>query len=169
MKNILHLDLEGTIIVSYHEPLLINVEQIKAFIEKLQPDEIHIFSHALYGSKEYERYKTYIAPGIESALHIQIAQCPTVQEIMGKVQEFDSLCPDTVAQYISGYIKKQSFFQYCKHFEFVANHYLIDDCVGEELFISKNTMSVIETIPVHKLSNWEPLQLGYHSKNRYKP
>lgn len=158
---ILHLDLEGTVIISYHDPFLINIEKVKEFIKKHNIEEIHIFSHALYDKEELNYYHTNIHPYLEQSLDVHICKIPTVKEIMKVVGEVDKNVPSTVAQYLYSYEKKESFFSYCKGFDKTANHILIDDCVGCDLqVIRQEPASFIETIPIGNIEDWEPINLS---------
>ena len=159
MKNILHLDLEGTIIETFHHPLLTNIQSVKTFIERFNPDEVHIFSHAIYNQNDLLHFNDSMRPLLESVLGVKFEKVPTVEDIIHEVQQVTHHCPTQVGIYISEYSKKESFFLYCKNFDYVANHYLVDDCVGEEILLFKRDLSYFETIPVKKIEQWQPLHI----------
>ncbi len=83
MKH-LFLDLEDTVctpaIEGWHRVELINIEPIKAFMQKEAFDKVHLFSFALHDAHQVTLFKKHLLPWLQEALGVPIDLIPSVDE-----------------------------------------------------------------------------------------
>lgn len=83
MKH-LFLDLEDTVITpvmnGWENTELINVQKIKAFMTEFQPDQLHVFSFAIWNVTERDRFNRHTRPAIELSLNMKFGLVPTVDD-----------------------------------------------------------------------------------------
>jgi hypothetical protein len=72
--TILFLDLEKTIIHSWDDPILINEERIIDIIRRINPNQIGVYSFAIYNKNDLDIFQKTILFELECALHIKIEQ-----------------------------------------------------------------------------------------------
>lgn len=86
MKTLKHLflDLEDTIIFpvmnGWNDTHLVNVEKIKAFIADFKPDQVHIFSFAIWNQRELKGFMNGTRMMIQDALGVKFTVVPTVDD-----------------------------------------------------------------------------------------
>lgn len=80
----LFLDLEDTVITpvlnGWHNTELINMEKVTAFIQKWQPDSVHLFSFAVWNASELDKFNRHTRPMLEAALGKRLSFTPTVDD-----------------------------------------------------------------------------------------
>lgn len=85
-KTIRHLwlDLEDTVITpvvdGWFNTHMINVQKVKAFIAEFKPDQVHIFSFAVWNQQELMRFNMGTRPMLEQSLDIKLCVIPTVDD-----------------------------------------------------------------------------------------
>lgn len=75
VKKVLFLDLEDTVIHRFDEGLVrtaVNHSQVRAFLEREQPDEIRLFSFAIGDDADVRRFKNWWQHWLESGLRIKV-------------------------------------------------------------------------------------------------
>jgi len=84
IRRHLFLDLEDTIITPVMEGWfnthLINVPKIKLLMDIFKPDQVHIFSFAIWNTEELKRFNMGTRPMIEKALGRTLSAVPTVDD-----------------------------------------------------------------------------------------
>jgi hypothetical protein len=84
MSKHLFLDLEDTIITpvvdGWFNTHLINLEKIQAVMADFEPDEIHVFSFAVWNQQELVRFNMGTRPMIETRLGKRFSIVPTVDD-----------------------------------------------------------------------------------------
>lgn len=81
METRVFLDLEETIIHSWDDPRLMNVDKIRSFLEEKQVSEIQIFSFAISHDKDLEIFNLHMKEVIERVLNVKITKVFTVEEV----------------------------------------------------------------------------------------
>lgn len=83
-KNVKHLflDLEDTVITpvldGWFNTHVINVQKVKNFIKSFSPDQVHIFSFAVWNEFERNAFNMGTRPMLEKTLGVQFSSVPTV-------------------------------------------------------------------------------------------
>jgi hypothetical protein len=133
MNTKIFLDLELTIVESWTDPTLVNVDKIRATLEKFGVTEVGIFSFAIWDDGDVsDFYKRKLNTLIETALGVKISQILTIPEIAKVVFWKTGLMMD-VPEFISTWGKPRAFIDWvlmghgkeCAHTNFI----LIDDVV----------------------------------------
>lgn len=145
-KKIMFLDLEGTVIEDIFNPKPINVDIIKAHIEKHQPDEIHIFTFALDSEEEKQKHAK-LFEHLEDLLGVKfnkiwistdiIKQCLKITGIHLALFELKLI-----------FGKMRSFHEFCKSMPDSSLCILIDDTVEDTTFINHTTEQTLITIHI---------------------
>ena len=140
----LWLDIEGTIIKSWEEPFIINQEKIQNLICEFLPDEIGVFSFAIWNDKDREFFKDQIGPHLEKIFGIQITHIPTKQEVFQAIKkankkqfDFDDFC--------DFWGKENGFSDWIRATN-SGTHILIDDLVEDCEIFFKNSHIVLKNI-----------------------
>lgn len=114
-SELFFLDLEETIIHSFSDPVLCNVQKIKSFLRMAEATEVHIFSYAIYNDADRELFDREIKPNIERALDIKVASCITVPEMVKADSDLTGLRFEKgheVSEFIQLRGKKDGFINY---------------------------------------------------------
>jgi hypothetical protein len=144
----LWLDLEDTVITpvvnGWFNTHMINVQKVRAFIAEYKPDQVNIFSFALWNQHELERFKLGTLPMLERSLGVKIAAMPTVDDNMIPAAcKVMNMNPETVDfQEMSNFWGKQGTFILNMRHIFIHSHehnkdievVLLDDAVVDEEF-----------------------------------
>lgn len=150
MKTIRHLflDLEDTVITpvlnGWFNTHVINVEKVKAFIDEFKPDQVHLFSFAIWNEFERNAFNLGTRPMLEKCLGVTLQGIPTVDtEIIPAACKVMGLSADTVDfQEMSNFWGKHEAFRLNMRnmFKNVLQHdvqvevVLLDDAVINEEF-----------------------------------
>lgn len=144
----LWLDLEDTVITpvvnGWFNTQMINVQKVRAFIQEYKPDQVNIFSFAIWNQQELERFKLGTLPMLERSLGVKISAMPTVDDHMIPAAcSVMSMNPATVDfQEMSNFWGKQQTFILNMRHIFKRSHehnedievVLLDDAVVDEEF-----------------------------------
>ena len=128
------IDLEETIIRSWDDPILINVQRIKEFLQKRSISEINIFSYAIYDDKDKHVFANDVKPCIERALGVSVLSWPSVQDIIREEKKFNNVIFDPhyeVSEYIQLRGKKDGFINYVQSKYDFDLAILIDDVIPD--------------------------------------
>lgn len=82
MKEI-WLDLEQTIISSWDDPILCNVEKIRNFL--INTKSVNIFSFAVWNEKDRKHFRNNLAPWLSRELNVQFNRCPSIEQIINDI------------------------------------------------------------------------------------
>lgn len=147
MKKIVCLDLEETIIVSWHSPVPCNTPRIKALLQEHQPEELIVFSFAIDNQKDINRFNKFLKEWLESLLGFKFTRVPSSQEIM-------QICFNHTGNHFelfefkSVWGKMRAFHDFCNASFQDAECILIDDVVQNTTFINHDKNLVLKTIKV---------------------
>lgn len=144
----LFLDLEDTVITpvmdGWFNTHVINNEKVKAFIDEFKPDQVHIFSFAVWNEQELLRFNMGTRPMLEKSLGVKLGAVPTVDgEIIPAACNVMRLSPEAVDfQEMSNFWGKHEAFRLNMRNKFknVKAHnievevVLLDDAVINEEF-----------------------------------
>lgn len=144
MKH-LWLDLESTVITpvleGWFRTEVINVAKVKAFIEEFQPDQVHIFSFAIWDQEQLERFTEGTRPMLEEALGVTFDRCPTVDgDILPACCEVMKISMSTLlfSDLVDFWGKHEAFRLYLRgvfgRSASASTHVLLDDVVFNEEF-----------------------------------
>lgn len=86
LKKHLFLDLEDTIITpvlnGWFNTHLINVQKVRSVIQDFAPDEVHVFSFAIWNQFELNAFNLGTREMIERSLGIKFTSVPTVDDVI---------------------------------------------------------------------------------------
>lgn len=140
---ILWLDLEDTIITPVVEGWnrfeIINLEKIQEMIRLIKPNQINIFSFAIWDEHQRRMFDTHCRPHLEAALDCQFNMVPTVDNhVIPAACQVLGLSPSRVEfSDASSFWSKQESFRLFLRRTFAnreSHHVLLDDAVENEEF-----------------------------------
>ena len=155
-QDLWFLDLEGTIITDWNDPVLDNFQTVKDHFKKISISQVGIFSFAIRNEKDKERFQQPdLKLWLENAYDLEFMAFPSVDDMMEQIfrQHGDSLAP---YEFVNLYRKAKAFRDYCNLNYSEFNCYLIDDVVPNEVTVNRKTCRIVETINVRDLSIWTP-------------
>jgi hypothetical protein len=161
----LYIDLEDTIIAPVAEGWtnvhLVNSEKVKAFIQELKPDHVHIFSFAIHSDHDRMLFNMWVRERLERALGVTFGFVPTTDEITEMTCRGKGISPQytTFNDLCDFFGKAEAFRQVMRHqWKGVVNHpntsvnvILLDDDVINESFTWPDLKIEGRTINVNKL------------------
>jgi hypothetical protein len=74
------LDLEETVIESWDNPMLINIQKVRAFLKERHVTEVHIFSFAIHNDKDKADFERHLKHSLQEALGVTIAPVQTLDD-----------------------------------------------------------------------------------------
>lgn len=146
--TILFLDLEDTIIESWDNPVLMNVEKIREWIESHSFSEIRLFSFAVHCDRDIHIFETQMREAIERVLNIKIH--PQVFATGNHYKEIgkhfkESITHNELFEVIGKY---RSFIAWC-NIHFKENHcVLLDDAFDDETQLLWNSKTQIDFVHI---------------------
>lgn len=147
MRKVFFLDLEETIIISWSNTTLCNLELIKSIIKQEQVKFIGIFSFAIDNDKDKERFEKVLKPFLEAQLNVEIISWPSVEEIMKDVFKFNRTHFEKF-EFTSIWGKLRAFQDFCRVNFINAECVLVDDVVPNSVLSLPDEELVIRTIKV---------------------
>jgi hypothetical protein len=146
MEKNLFLDLEETLIMSWNNPTIINVEQIKKLIFDISPDNIHIFSAAIWDSNDVDHFEKHLKDRLEKVFEIKISFVLSMEECKRKTS-WATLNTD-ISELLLLIGKFRLFADVCKTLFKNSECFLIDDMCENELIINLDNCVVINSIKI---------------------
>lgn len=151
MKKYLFLDLEGTLVAPFYENASINNAHIlkpvfmKEQVKQVQPDEVFIFSYALYNDHDLKLYDIWLRPRLESIFGLRIPAPYSLEDFKLAAEKeaglaVGSLNLSTLRSIRGG--KRGGFIDFINHVfvphNEVASYTLIDDEVTDSTTKAKD-------------------------------
>jgi hypothetical protein len=159
MYDKVFLDLEETVIVSWHDRYFTNVQKVRDWLKEHQITEVGIFSFAIYNDADKEIFEKEIKVGLADAFGISITTWPSVLEMMKIDTKFTGdrwFDPRSVGQGVTDYIntrgKQQGFINFANAmYPDARNIALLDDVVQDVTLTYRDTGRQIHLVNVDKL------------------
>jgi hypothetical protein len=146
------LDLEETIINSWHEGLLMNVDKIKKQLELLNVCTVNIWSFAIWDEDDHNEFvKSGMKESIERALNVTINGWLCVDDIQKAVQKYENITYESRSDFMSLNGKHWSFIKYCLYKQRGHQNILIDDVVGNWLMSDADTNTIVQLINIKNI------------------
>lgn len=165
--NHLLLDLEDTVITpvlnGWFNTHLINVPKIRRVLEEFRPDQVSVFSFAVWNEAELKRFNMGTRPMIESAFGFKFELVPTVDDdiIPACCSEMNIHRDRVDFQDASNFWSKQGAFRHWArvHIKALRRHepnlpihmLLLDDAVYNEQVIWKDLNAIVEQQNIDQL------------------
>lgn len=133
MKKILFLDLEETIIPSFGEFFIPDHwgACIRSFIKNTSPDEVHIFSWAIYNQTDVDTFNDE-AEYLEEELGTKFSKIYTIEEMISLVAKYCGIRVLDQDDFFDYYSKERILFDLVTHGWLPNSHIiLLDDAVKE--------------------------------------
>lgn len=147
----LFLDLEGTLIESWHNPTFMseNIKSIKDFIKIHSIKDATLFSMAVTNQKECVEFNSFLKNEIESLLGVNLIVCPFENFVKVIVEKHGLIISDfrDSLELFPFNIKEQVFIEFSKIIGISGNSFfLFDDLVNNQQIEINNVL--IKTIKV---------------------
>jgi hypothetical protein len=123
------LDLEGTVIDTWHSGMLINSAQVREWLAAMSVKRVHIFSFAVTNDADQAWFWKNIAPSLRRALDIDIIDCPTVQDFQRADLMVTGVKWENTMEFITVRGKQDAFRSWCKLNYDSLHNILLDDTV----------------------------------------
>lgn len=148
MKRTLHLDLEDTIITSWGDGVnagLLNVGKIGRYIKIFQPDEIKVFSYAVWDDNDVGEFERVFKSRIERALDCKIVMDDffTVKRLEEEAKRRMGYIFESRHEAMIFFGKDYGFQWWVSKIIGEGHHTLIDDVVESKRITFKNRDLVI--------------------------
>lgn len=135
----LFLDLEDTVITPVFEGWanaeLMNIQKVRGVISQFQPDEVHIFSFAIWDKDDIHNFNFWVRNRLELALGVNILLIPTVDDILDTCCKQTGIVRSTVDfKDLLQFWGKQDSFKHCVKGMKDCQVMLLDDSVMDESF-----------------------------------
>ena len=142
------LDLEETVIKSWHERSPVNLHKVQHTLKLLDAKQVTIFSFAISDDKDKETFdQENFKCALEKMFEIEIIAFPSVQEIM-KVCMKHTGNHFEQHEFLSVWGKYRAFHDYCSAKHSGESSVLLDDVVHDTEFYNKTTNTRIHTIRI---------------------
>lgn len=148
MKRVF-LDLEGTIIDMWDNPVLINVDKIRDFLAKHNVSEIEIFSFAIWDENDVNAFDD-IKESLEKNLCVNIKTTHPLNDVSKIVNKFNHFQLKAI-ETASLWGKARSFEDFIDATHENSHCILIDDIIPMKRIENKDTGNIIELINVDSL------------------
>lgn len=76
------VDLEETLIQSWDNPLLCNLQKLRAWFKAAKVTDVHLFSFAVWNEGDRDHFIRHFQPSIEDAFEIKFKTVHTVEDFM---------------------------------------------------------------------------------------
>jgi hypothetical protein len=157
----LFLDLEDTIIKSWDNPTLINVDAIREWIDQsFETDDvtISIFSFAIWNEKDKADFVSRgTRAAIEKALNVEVTEWLSVEEMQQIIEEWSGFRYVDRTDFMQLHGKHDAFIKVCLAREEKTTCVLIDDAVPHRTVIDHARELTIDLLPVQMLTK-QPLE-----------
>jgi hypothetical protein len=157
MFDAVFLDLEETVIESWHSPYYTNIQKVRKWLQDNHVTEAGIFSFAIYDDRDKQRFEAEMKAGLSDVLGIRITTWPSVLEMMAVdtkytgtqwIMSADTQSFDTT-EYINLRGKQQGFINYAKAtLPESSKVALIDDVIDNLTMTYHDTGMQIELVNV---------------------
>jgi hypothetical protein len=154
------LDLEDTIITSWEDKVLINVDAIHAWLDSRLDDHrtIQIFSFAIWDDKDKKHFvDSGMKTMIEKALNVEVTEWLSIEEMQQIVEEWSGIRFLDRLDFMQLHGKHWSFIKVCLAREQNHRCILVDDAVPHRTTFDHTRQLTIELLPVQTIIG-QPLQ-----------
>lgn len=144
-----YLDLEGTVLTNFDDPVLMNVQRVKDFLDSLNVKVVSVFSFAVYDERDKETFAREMQPMLERALGVTVMECPSVDDMMAEVFH-QTGCQFGRQEFLTAYGKENAFRAFVKATQDSGTFLLLDDVVEDTCFNrnGKHTQQTVKTVNV---------------------
>lgn len=130
MKPVVFVDLELTLIESWHNPILCNVQKLTNWFKANDVKDVHLFSFAVWNEKDKQDFKNDFQDFLQQAFDINFVSVPSVEDFQKVDTKVTGLHFDSLTDFISIRGKVGAFQSWCKHhFQKDNTCFLFDDVV----------------------------------------
>ena len=149
MPTKIFLDLEGTVIATWDDRVLCNIERVKSFLGDVK--EVHIFSATIWDDKDKRTFAEEIKPILEQVLEVSIMTWPSMEDVW-RTTTWKGTRFENVQEMIALIGKKRMFEDWCFQKEPPKTTcVLVDDMFGNTTLINEDLKIVVKTVDVNTL------------------
>lgn len=145
MKKMMFLDLEETIIRSWQNPTLCNIDYMRYLLANEKVEEVHIFSFAIWNQADKDVFSQRLKPHLEEALGVRIRSWVSVPEVNKVLKQFTGIVMEDW-EMINVWGKMRAFQDYCRSEYKDMECVLVDDVVPNTAFMVTDDRLMIRTI-----------------------
>lgn len=146
MKTHLFIDLEDTVIKSWDDQALINIDTIKRHIAEIKPDFVHIYSAAIWYQRDVDNFNSGLKSVLERELGVTFEPTMSIAEFKRKTS-WATLDVST-GELLLTIGKFRLFLDICKTLFKNSRCVLLDDMCDNEITVSKTHNVEIEMIRI---------------------
>lgn len=143
------LDLEATIIHSWSNPTLCNLQKVRNFLKTHDAKQVSIFSFAIWDEKDKMYFEQNFKKFLEEALAVEIIEWPSVDEMRQEILWKQGTAFERT-EFINVWGKSRAFFDFCRVTQ-DEDCVLLDDVVDDEIVTNLRTNRIFGTVNVTRL------------------
>lgn len=149
------LDLEETVIDSWANGSLCNIQKIKSFLNSPLMKEINqditIFSFAIWNDTDKDVFNKRFHDILENVLERKIVAVPTVENMMVNDTKITGVRFDSITDFVSIRGKVGAAISWCNHFHKNETVIFIDDVIPNATWSNLDNKMVIDFFNVNSL------------------
>ena len=158
MKQSVWLDLEDTVIDVWSSGRLLHdkVAKIKNFLNQVKPQQINIWSFAIwYEKQQVEFVQSGMKESLELELGSMIDQFPNMEQMRAYAYDFEHIRYDSTLEFMQLNGKAWSFIKFALQFN-DTEFWLIDDAIPTMTIDNHQTNTIIHLLNIDRdLDNYE--------------
>ncbi len=147
MNKIMFLDLEETLVKSWHDPVFCNTDLIKEILAVEEIKKVHMFSFAINDDSDKKIFEERFKKPLEKHFDIDIMSWMSIDEIMKEVFQFNGIAFEKF-EFTTMWGKLKAFHDFCRNKFKDTECVLIDDVVPNSTFELTDKNLIIRTIHV---------------------
>jgi hypothetical protein len=148
------LDLEETVIDSWHSGMLLNSAQVREWLHTRGVRQVHIFSFAVWHEDDRAHFDRNFRGMLTRALDVNIVACATVADFMTADQAITRTHWGTdLCEFVGTRGKVGAFTSWCELHHAGQHSVLLDDVVPNAVWTNTDTGTTLEFVNVARLLN----------------
>ena len=146
------LDLEETVIESWDNPLLINIQKVKAFLKQREVTQISIFSFAIHNQKDKDDFNRHLKGKLQDVLGVIIEPIESLEDFCKIIRQGRGGAVWEPFELGLVWGKFRSFVDVCTMSAPRGSiNILIDDMVDDVVIHNKTRDVIIHTININSV------------------
>lgn len=152
MDKFVWLDLEGTVIATWDDPELGNIQKVRQWLKNEGAKAVGIFSFAIDDDKDKTYFKnSFTLKALEQALGVMITRIVTVEEVRHAIMLKNKVKLEGLWEVKQLWSKERGFIDFCfQHFK-DCECVLLDDLVNDMTMTFERKNLTIRTVNVDDL------------------
>lgn len=137
------LDLEETVIDSWHSGMLVNSTRVRDWLQRNRVASVGIFSFAIWDTADCQEFDRRLRPWLSRALDTSIDTVVSTETLWHTDTKHSKIHFENISDYIGIRGKAGAFQNWCR-WQLTENTVLIDDVVpNQELFLADANRRIV--------------------------